>query len=141
MDFPRAQSFAITKDAEGYLWFGTRDGLSRYDSRNIKVYRNNLGDSTSLSGNSIQCFFTDQATGALWIGTSEGISIYDPAHDKFIQSKLDPDVIERLSNNHVTAIAADRDGVIWVATHGGTQQSDFHEPWSPLRKLRPRRRR
>lgn len=110
--------FAITKDADGFMWFGTRDGLNRYDSRTIKVYRNKLNDPTSLSGNGIQCFFIDSDK-KLWIGTSEGISIYNPSRDNFIQSKLDPEINERLSNNHVTAIARDKDEEIWVATHGG----------------------
>jgi signal transduction histidine kinase/ligand-binding sensor domain-containing protein/AraC-like DNA-binding protein len=120
--------FAITRGADGYLWFGTRDGVSRYDSRSIKVYRNRPNDPHSLSGNSIQCFFTNKETGTLWIGTNEGISIYDPARDNFTQSKLDPDVLERLSNNHVTAIATDRDGVIWVATHGGLNKVISTDP-------------
>ncbi|HEX5169736.1 MAG TPA: two-component regulator propeller domain-containing protein [Cyclobacteriaceae bacterium] len=111
--------FAITKDTDGYLWFGTRDGLSRFDARNIKVYRNNVNDPNSLSGNSIQCFFNDPSDGALWIGTSEGLSIYNAAQDNFIQSKLDPDSNERLSDNHVTDIMQDNDGYIWVATYNG----------------------
>lgn len=119
--------FAITKDTDGYMWFGTRDGLSRYDSRNFKIYRNKVNDPTSLSGNSIQCLFID-AEKQLWIGTNEGISIYNPARDNFIQSKLNPEVKERLSNNHVTAIAEDRDGVIWVATLGGLNKVASKEP-------------
>lgn len=110
--------FAITRDADGYLWFGTRDGLSRYDSRSIKVYRNRKNDPKSLSGNSIQCFFTDDHK-TLWIGTSEGISIYNPVQDNFIQSKPNPDISHKLSSNHVTAIAEDKDGTIWVGTYGG----------------------
>ena len=110
--------FAITKDTDGFIWFGTRDGLNRYDSRNIKIYRNKLNDPTSLSGNGIQCFFVD-SDNKLWIGTTEGISIYNAALDNFTQSKLDPTVNERLSNNHVTAITRDGDGEIWIATHGG----------------------
>lgn len=119
--------FAITKDADGFMWFGTRDGLNRYDSRTIKVYRNKPNDPTSLSGNGIQCFFTDNDK-KLWIGTSEGISIYNPVLDNFIQSKLDPYINERLSNNHVTAIASDKDGEIWVATHGGLNKVTSKEP-------------
>jgi ligand-binding sensor domain-containing protein/CheY-like chemotaxis protein/nitrogen-specific signal transduction histidine kinase/AraC-like DNA-binding protein len=110
--------FAITKDANGYLWFGTRDGLSRYDSRSMKVYRNRKSDSKSLSANGIQCLFID-AYKTLWIGTSEGISIYHPEQDNFTQSKPNPDINQRLSGNHVSAIAEDKHGTVWVSTHGG----------------------
>ncbi len=119
--------FAITKDTDGFIWFGTRDGLNRYDSRNIKIYRNKLNDPTSLSGNGIQCFFID-SDNKLWIGTSEGISIYNSVLDNFTQSKLDPTVNERLSNNHVTAIDSDKDGDIWVATHGGLNKVISRSP-------------
>ena len=119
--------FAITKDTDGFIWFGTRDGLNRYDSRNVKIYRNKLNDPTSLSGNGVQCFFIDNEN-KLWIGTSEGISIYNAVLDNFTQSKLDPTVNERLSNNHVTAIASDNDGDIWIATHGGLNKVTSRSP-------------
>jgi ligand-binding sensor domain-containing protein/signal transduction histidine kinase/AraC-like DNA-binding protein len=110
--------FAIARDDQGYLWFGTRDGLCRYDSRNIRVYRNKPTDKQSLAGNAIQCIFMDDQK-ALWIGTNEGVSIYNPAHDNFTQSKLNPQVTTILSSNHVTAIAQDKDHNIWVGTQGG----------------------
>lgn len=110
--------FAITKDADGFIWIGTRDGLNRFDARTFKVYRNKLTDTTSLSGNSIQCFFTDDNK-KLWIGTSDGISIYNPSQDNFVQSKPRPETRERLSSNHVTAIARDKHGEVWIATYNG----------------------
>jgi ligand-binding sensor domain-containing protein/CheY-like chemotaxis protein len=119
--------FAITMDADGYLWFGTRDGLSRYDSKNIKVYRNKRHDPNSLSGNSIQCLFVDSKK-TLWVATNDGISTYDPRHDNFIQSKLDTAVKERLSVNFVTAILEDKEGTIWIATHGGLNKVISRSP-------------
>jgi ligand-binding sensor domain-containing protein/signal transduction histidine kinase/CheY-like chemotaxis protein/AraC-like DNA-binding protein len=119
--------FAIAKDSKGFMWFGTRDGLNRYDARNFKVYRNNPDDPTSLSGNTIQCFFIDKKM-QLWIGTSDGISIYNSAQDNFIQSKPTPEITDRLSANHVTAIAQDSEGVIWVATYGGLNRVVSQNP-------------
>ena len=110
--------FAITKDADGYMWFGTRDGLNRYDSRSIKVYRNKENDGRSLSGNSIHSFLIDNKKN-LWIGTNEGISIYNPAQDNFIRSLVDPVVDQKLADNHVLAMVQEEDGTIWVGTLGG----------------------
>ena len=110
--------FAITKDADGYMWFGTRDGLSRYDSRSIKVYRNRENDAHSLSGNSIHCFLIDQEKN-LWIGTNEGISIYNPLQDNFTRSLPDSIVDQKLADNHVLALVQEDDGTIWVGTLGG----------------------
>jgi ligand-binding sensor domain-containing protein/signal transduction histidine kinase/DNA-binding response OmpR family regulator len=110
--------FAITKDADGYMWFGTRDGLNRYDSRAIKVYRNKENDPNSLSGNSINCFLIDQKKN-LWIGTNEGISIFNPVLDNFERSLIDPVVDQKLADNHVLALAQEDNGTIWVGTFGG----------------------
>src|SRR3989337_1894306 len=68
--------FAITKDADGFMWFGTRDGLNRYDSRNIKIYRSRENNTRSLLGNNIHCFMIDRNK-KLWIGTNEGVNIYN----------------------------------------------------------------
>lgn len=119
--------FAITKDADGFLWFGTRDGLNRYDSRTIKIYRNQENNSRSLSGNSIHCFLVDSRK-KLWIGTNEGISIYNADTDDFTRSKLLPNSEQGLQSNHVTAILEDQKGTIWVGTHSGLTKVTSREP-------------
>ena len=43
--------YAIHQDRRGFLWFGTQDGLNRYDGYNFKVYKNEIGDSTSIDNN------------------------------------------------------------------------------------------
>jgi signal transduction histidine kinase/ligand-binding sensor domain-containing protein/CheY-like chemotaxis protein/AraC-like DNA-binding protein len=119
--------YAITMDTDGFMWFGTRDGLNRYDSRNIKVYKNKPSDALSLSGNNVLCFYQD-ATDRLWIGTSEGVSIYNPEQDDFIVSRNDPANTLSISNNYVSAIAEDKNGVIWIATHGGLNRVTSTSP-------------
>lgn len=110
--------YAITMDADGFMWFGTRDGLNRYDSRNIKVYKKRANDDHSLSGNNVLCFYRD-AGNRLWIGTSEGLSIYNAELDNFIVSRNDPSDARSLSSNYVSSIVEDNQGNIWLATHGG----------------------
>ena len=110
--------FAITKDADGFMWFGTRDGLNRYDSRNIKVYRNKKNDNRSLSGNSINCLMIDSKK-KLWIGTNEGVNIYNTESDDFTRGKLNTDLDAGLYTNHVTAILEDKKGTIWIGTQAG----------------------
>ena len=73
---------AITQDAEGFMWFGTREGLNRYDARKIKVYRNDPEDSTTLSDNFIYSLLWDRR-GRLWIGTRNGLNLFDPATETF----------------------------------------------------------
>ncbi|MBA4053294.1 MAG: hypothetical protein C0490_01140, partial [Marivirga sp.] len=109
--------FAITKDAEGFMWFGTRDGLNRYDSRSIKVYRKKENNARSLSGNSINCLIIDRQK-KLWIGTNEGLNIYDAETDDFIRGELDTDFEPPIAND-VTAIHEDKKGTIWIGTATG----------------------
>lgn len=72
----------IFQDHHGFMWFGTYDGLNRYDGYSFKIFRNLIGDSTSLRDNHIYTIEED-ADYHLWIGSVKGISIYDPAISKF----------------------------------------------------------
>ncbi|WP_348798835.1 hybrid sensor histidine kinase/response regulator transcription factor [Flavobacterium adhaerens] len=66
----------IYQDKTGYIWFGTYDGLNRYDGYEFKVFRNTIHDDSSLSANFIFCIDGD-SKGNIWVGTSNGGSIID----------------------------------------------------------------
>ena len=51
--------FAITQDTKGFIWIASRDGLNRYDSHEIKVYRNDPHDPTSLANNVVNSLLVD----------------------------------------------------------------------------------
>ncbi|HKZ37257.1 MAG TPA: two-component regulator propeller domain-containing protein [Chryseolinea sp.] len=72
----------IYQDHDGFMWFGTYDGLNRYDGYGFKVYRNIIGDSSSLCHSHINSI-TEDASHYLWIGTSKGISVFDPSNRRF----------------------------------------------------------
>src|ERR1700679_2440517 len=57
----------ICQDKPGFMWFGTQDGLNRYDGLSLTVYKNNPVDSNSIAANNIICIYTD-SKGLLWIG-------------------------------------------------------------------------
>lgn len=109
--------FAIMQDTQGFMWFGTRDGLNRYDSRRNVVYRRVSGDSTSLSSNSINAITLDKQ-GKLWIGTSRGLNLYQPRTDNFQQifSSTTP---YTLSHNNISALLQTADGSLWIGTRNG----------------------
>src|SRR6188768_3271836 len=50
---------SIFQDSRGFMWFGTRDGLNKYDGYKFKVYKNVAKDPTSISGNFIQTIYED----------------------------------------------------------------------------------
>ena len=66
------------------MWFGTLNGLNRYDGYTFRQYKNIPGDSTSLSFNLITDIYEDHG-GRLWIATHGGLCRYDRIHDKFVR--------------------------------------------------------
>ena len=115
---PNSDVTAVVQDKLGFIWFGTQDGLARYDGTRMRVYRPVEHDATSLSSGYIQSLELD-ATGKLWIGTPEnGVNVYDPEKDTFTRYVRDPGK-GGLSSEGVTAIARDRKDRIWLAMSGG----------------------
>ncbi|KGO91710.1 hybrid sensor histidine kinase/response regulator transcription factor [Flavobacterium subsaxonicum] len=76
----------IHQDNNSFMWFGTYDGLSRYDGYNFKVYRNRIGDPSSLVTNTVYCIQAD-AKNNIWVGGSKGACVLDRPTDVFIPLK------------------------------------------------------
>lgn len=105
----------IIKDRYGFMWFGTEDGLNKYDGYRFTIYRKNLSDKNSLAGNTISALYEDKA-GNLWIGTKGGLSRYNRANDTFINYYNDPADPNTLSNSSINAVHEGDNGNIWVGT-------------------------
>ncbi|MBJ2173597.1 response regulator [Aureibaculum sp. A20] len=72
---------SILEDSKGYLWFGTYDGLNKYDGYHLDTYKNTL-DNDILTSNRIRALSEDK-NGNIWIGTDEGITIFNYSQKKF----------------------------------------------------------
>src|SRR5450432_1446961 len=59
---------SIYQDSRGFMWFGTHNGLNRFDAYTVTSYRHKRGDSTSLVDNNL-VFITEDRDSLLWIGT------------------------------------------------------------------------
>ncbi|MBN1416103.1 MAG: hypothetical protein JW973_13460 [Bacteroidales bacterium] len=66
----------IFQDSEGFIWFGTQNGLNKFDGYTFEKYYNDPFDSTTISSNWI-FDITEDADGYLWIGTKRGLNKYD----------------------------------------------------------------
>jgi len=111
--------YSMCQDKEGMIWFGTLDGLNKFDGYKFTKYRHNRNDPTSISDNSINCVFED-SKGILWIGTrTMGISKYDKIKNYFVNIKSNPKDPASLCDNDVRAIIEDKDGLLWIATANG----------------------
>jgi ligand-binding sensor domain-containing protein/signal transduction histidine kinase/DNA-binding response OmpR family regulator len=107
----------IFQDSRGFMWFGTRDGLNKYDGYQVVVYRYNAKDSTSISDNYIRCIYED-AEGVLWVGTQNGLNRFDTGKNCFTRFRHRQGDIESLQNNQVTCIYEDSQHDLWIGTYG-----------------------
>lgn len=108
----------ILQDSRGFLWFGTRDGLNRYDGTKVVVYRNIPNAAGSISDNFIRCIYED-AHHKLWIGTSYGLNRYDPLTDKFTSYRHNDSSNLSIGNDIVTAICGTGNNNLLIGTEGG----------------------
>jgi hypothetical protein len=80
----------VVQDYQGFFWFGSEEGLQRYDGYSFKNYFFQKSDSTSLSSNFIQFVFEDSKRN-LWVGTFDaGLCWYDRENDRFVRFQHDP---------------------------------------------------
>jgi len=100
----------IQQDKDGFIWFGTGEGLFRYDGYSYKAFRNLPGDSTSLVNNTIWFLYPENKN--LWIGSIAGLSCIDISSQRIrnFQAKKFRDVFAILPKN---------DSVFWAGTADG----------------------
>jgi two-component system sensor histidine kinase ChiS len=101
--------FGILQDVRGFMWFGTQDGLNKYDGYGFTVYKNDPLDSTSIGINNIPEIFEDRS-GTLWVRTpSRYLGMFDRVTEKFRYC---------LQGIRVWDIHEDASGEVWFATFG-----------------------
>jgi ligand-binding sensor domain-containing protein len=107
----------VTQDDQGFVWFGTLNGLNRYDGYEFRV-RKRGARYAPLSGTMITALFKDKA-GHLWIGVDQSLNRFDPNTDTLTEYQHDPKNPTTIGGI-VYGITQDRDGQIWIATSNGT---------------------
>ncbi len=109
----------ILQDQQGFIWFGTFDGLDKYDGYNITVYKNIPGDSTSLSHNWVYSLCED-SSGTLWVGTlGGGLDKFDRKTERFTCFQNIPGDSSSIDNDEVLSLYEDNKGILWIGTKNG----------------------
>ncbi|WP_143305883.1 hybrid sensor histidine kinase/response regulator transcription factor [Chitinophaga vietnamensis] len=110
----------VYQDYKGFMWFGTFDGLNKFDGSRFTVFRNRIGDNASLKGNEIYTIAGDGEHN-LWIGGRNGISVYHSGRHYFSSARYQPYGAKKAAdiNFPVTNILADRKGTIYAGSERG----------------------
>jgi ligand-binding sensor domain-containing protein len=108
--------YTITQDEDGFMWFGTQDGLNRYDGKRFRIFLPQNPDGKKLPSNYISSLFFDHDQHLLWVGTIRGACIYLPSGDSLLRiTELFPwaGVLETAS---IKKIQSFRTGEYWILT-------------------------
>lgn len=108
----------ILQDHKGFMWFGTQDGLNKYDGYNFTIYKHDPSNSNSISDNYVRSI-VEVEDSIIWIGTeSGGLNRFNPATETFTHYRHDPDNPNSLSHNSVRVINGES-AILWIGTNGG----------------------
>ena len=126
----------IFQDSEGFLWFGTIDGLNKYDGYGFEIYKTFLHDTLSISNNRINAIEED-ADGNLWVGTNNGLNFLDKKTNSFRRIHFYKQA--SLSNNprkFINDLLYDSiNNMLWVATNNGVIKINLGEAGQAIEKL------
>jgi ligand-binding sensor domain-containing protein/two-component sensor histidine kinase len=130
---------SIVQDKQGFMWFGTWNGLNRYDGYKFKLFKHEAGYPKSLSGVYVYALLKDHS-GNLWVGTDGFLDRFDPETESFTHYKLDKPSTNGLSSI-VIHISEDSGGKLWLSTRNGLFRLDpntselknyVHDPADPF---------
>ncbi len=106
----------VIQDHQGFMWFGTGDGLDRFDGYEFTAFQHNPFDTTSLSDNSVTALFTD-SRGQLWVGTiNGGLDLFDRAHNRFLHFLTNTKSPDKVTEIIIQRITEDKKGNLWMSS-------------------------
>lgn len=108
----------MLQDNKGFMWFGTKDGLNRYDGYSFKIFQQTPGNPNSIGSNFIRCLY--EFKNYLWVGTDTGLFRYDEKTESFL-------LIEVTRNLPVFDINSDTGGSLWFSAAGILYKMDCND--------------
>ncbi len=109
----------IHQDKDGFMWFGTHDGLNKYDGYSFKIFNPDSNIPESITNNLIFDIEEDQ-NGNFWIGTTGGgLIFFDKSSEKFKTYTYDKNNLKSINSNYIYNIYIDRENRLWIGTSEG----------------------
>ncbi len=116
--------YTILEDSKGCMWFGTHDGLGKYDGLRFRSYRRLPRDTNSLSHHTVKVLAEDHA-GYIWVGCgNHGLNRLNRFTGKSRRFFHDPDDPRSISHNSIRSLYVDAQGKLWVGTDRGLNRYD-----------------
>ncbi len=110
-NLPHKSVLSLLKDSKGNLWYGTKNGVAKYDGEEYRTFTLKDG----LAGDEIREIFED-SRGHIWFATEGGLSKYDGENFSIYTT------VDGLSTNEVLSIAEDKEGLLWFGTASGVMR-------------------
>ena len=115
----------ISKDSTGFVWFGTAEGLQKFDGYSFETFQFDPSDNTTISDNRINCIINDQKTDNLWIGTENGLNYFD--RNTYIFTRyLNTSDSNGLISNQIFSFCIDKKNRLWIGTNLGLSRMDLN---------------
>ncbi|WP_341220743.1 hybrid sensor histidine kinase/response regulator transcription factor [Polaribacter atrinae] len=116
---------AIYQDNKGFMWFGTHDGLNKYNGYEFSVFKPDPNNSKSINSNLIYTITGDNQ-GNLWVGTTgNGVNYYNKSSGNFTNYLHDDRNAKSLVNNHINVLHKDKKDMLWIGTANGLDLLDL----------------
>lgn len=117
---PSGQIYSVFEDSEGYMWYGTEEGLCRDDGYTIKIFRSDFHTPDLIKSNTVTCITEDKKR-RIWFGTKRGVYILDKKG--YHISPLSDDEIKGWS---IANIICTSDSTIWVSSNNTILRYNIH---------------
>ncbi len=108
--------YVVYQDHEGFMWFGTADGLNRYDGHSFTVFKHRQSDSTTLSNSTIRSIFEDRK-GNLWVGTDRGLNLFNRSTGTFLRYNLRNEDSTDAIVGGITSMFEDKTGTLFIGSN------------------------
>jgi ligand-binding sensor domain-containing protein len=111
--------FCILRDKRGFMWFGTQNGLNKFNGYDFKTYIHSPNEPESISHNLVRTLCED-SQGWLWVGTAGGgLNRFNRETQHFIKYRFTPEDSHGLSSDFIGDLYEDELGSLWIGTLGG----------------------